>query len=167
MTRVLLKKISSFTRNDRGVQLAELAIALPAMILLFAAVAEFGVYFYEYTTLAKGSRVAVRYLATAGTGACDDTAAKNLVVFGNVAGTGSPIVNGLTTAYVEITRRNAAGGLVTGGIPSTVTIRVVNFRHTPLFDLGRLTNSSLSLAIDVKPSVTMHYMLTQPPTGGC
>lgn len=167
MWRVLLKKISSFARNDCGVQLAELAIALPALILLFAATAEFGRYFYEYTTLAKGSRVAVRYLATARTNGCDDAAAKNLVVYGNLAGTGSPIVTGLTPAYVVITRRNAAGDPVSGGIPATVTIRIENYTHSPLFDLGALTNSSLSLAIDVKPSVTMRYLLTQSPLGGC
>jgi len=164
MWRVLLKKISCFTRNDRGVQLVELAIALPVMILLFAAVAEFGRYFYEYTTLAKGSRVAVRYLATARTNGLDDSAAKNLVVYGNMAGTGSPIVNGLAPDNVEITRRNAAGVPVAGGIPNTVTIRITNFTHSPLFDLGALTNSSLSLAVEVKPSVTMRYLLTQTPS---
>ena len=164
MLRLLLKKISCFTRNDRGVQLVELAIALPVMILLFAAVAEFGRYFYEYTTLAKGSRVAVRYLATARTNGLDDSAAKNLVVYGNMAGTGSPIVNGLAPANVEITRRNAAGVQMAGGIPNTVTIRITNFTHAPLFNLGALTNSSISLAVEVKPSVTMRYLLTQTPS---
>ncbi len=163
MLRVLLKKTSSFTRNDRGIQLVELAIALPVMILLFAAVAEFGRYFYEYTTLAKGSRVAVRYLATARTNGDDDLAAKNLVVYGNLAGTGSPIVNGLAPDNVEITRRNSAGVPLAGGIPNTVTVRIINYTHSPLFDLGKLTNSSLSLAVDVKPSVTMRYLLTQVP----
>lgn len=167
MWPVLLRKITSFRRDDRGLQLVELAIVLPVFILLFAAVAEFGRYFYEYTTLAKGSRGAVRYLATARTNGCDDTAAKNLVVYGNLAGTGSPIVTGLAPGNVEITRRNAAGNPVSGGIPSTVTIRVANFKHSPLFDLSKLTKSSLSLAIDVKPSVTMRYLLTQTPVGGC
>ncbi|CAN5711679.1 hypothetical protein BH18ACI4_BH18ACI4_11550 [soil metagenome] len=163
MWPVLLRKIASFTRNDRGLQLVELAIALPVMVLMFAAVAEFGRYFYEYTTLAKGSRVAVRYLATAQTNGDDDPAAKNLVVYGNLAGTGTPIVNGLAPSNVEITRRNAAGVPVSGGIPNTVTIRIINYTHSPLFDLGKLTNSSLSLAVDVKPSVTMRYLLTQVP----
>lgn len=163
MYRKLLRKVTTFTRNERGLQLVELAIALPVMILLFAAVAEFGRYFQEYTTLAKGSRVAVRYLATARTNGLDDLAAQNLVVYGNMAGTGSPIVPGLDTSNVLITRRNAAGSPVSGGIPNTVTIEISNFKHSPLFDIGKLMSNRLSMNIDVKPSVTMRYLLTQTP----
>ncbi|MEP6921529.1 MAG: TadE/TadG family type IV pilus assembly protein [bacterium] len=162
MYRTLLRKITTFTRNERGVQLVELAIALPLMILLFAAVAEFGRYFQEYTTLAKGSRVAVRFLATARTNGLDDLQAKNLVVYGNLVGSGSPIVPGLATGNVSITRQNIAGNPVTGGLPNTVTVEIVNFKHSPLFDIGKLINNQLSLNIDVKPSVTMRYLLTQP-----
>lgn len=162
MWQTLLRKITCFRRDDRGLQLVELAIALPVLIVMFAGVAEFGRYFETYTTLAKGSRVAARYLATARTNGLDDPAAKNLVVYGNLAGTGSPIVNGLTVNNVSVTRRNAAGS-VTTGFPTTVTIQITNFKHTPVFDLGKLMNSSLSLNVDVKPSVTMRYLLTQSP----
>ena len=162
MRRILLDKIKSFKRDDRGLQLVELAITLPIMVLLFAAAAEFGRYFQEYTTLAKGSRVAARYLATACINGADDSAAKNLVVYGNVAGTGSPIVNGLATTNVTIVR--AVGGTATSGFPETVTVRIENFNHTPLFNLGQLMGNSLSMNIAVKPSVTMRYLLTQPPS---
>ena len=161
-----IRKISSFKRDERGLQLVELAIVLPVLVLLFAAAAEFGRYFYEYTTLAKGTRAAARYLVTAKTNGDDDTCAKNLVVYGNSAGSGSPIVNGLNISKVNITRRDILGGLMTGGVPNTVTIEIVNFQHSPLFDLGGLTRSSTTLNIDIKPSVTMHYLLTQPPIGG-
>ncbi len=157
---MLLRKITSFRRDDRGLQLVELAIALPVLILLFAAVAEFGRYFQSYTTLAKGSRVAVRYLATARANGLDDPDAKNLVVYGNVEGTGNPIVNGLTVDNVDITRHTEAGAL-TNGFPATVTVEIKDFKHTPFFDLGKLMKSSLSLNVDVKPSVTMRYLMTQ------
>ena len=160
MWLLLLRKITSFRRDDRGLQLVELAIALPVLILLFAAVAEFGRYYEAYTTLAKGTRVASRYLATARSGGCDDLNAKNLVVYGNIAGTGSPIVNGLTVANVDIVRRNAAGS-ITAGFPTTVTIQIKDFKHTPIFDLGKLMKTSLTMNIDIKPSVTMRYLLTQ------
>ena len=162
MLHNLIGKIKSFKRDDRGLQLVELAITLPIMVLLFAAAAEFGRYFQEYTTLAKGSRVAARYLATACINGADDSAAKNLVVYGNVAGTGSPIVNGLQTTNVTIER--AVGGVATGGFPETVTVKIENFNHTPLFNLGQLMGNSLSMNIAVKPSVTMRYLLTQPPS---
>jgi len=164
MWPVLKKKLSSFIRNERGVQLVELAIVLPVLMLLLAAVAEFGRYFYEYTTLAKGSRTAVRYLITARANGLDDLAAKNLVVYGNLAGTGSPILNGLAVTNVDISRRAVDGDLVTEGIPDTVTIKIKDFKHSSIFNLGKLTNTSTTLNVDIKPSVTMRYLLTQTPS---
>ena len=77
--RRIFKKLTSFRRDDRGLQLVELAIALPVMVLLFAAAAEFGRYFQEYTTLAKGTRMAARYMATACANGSDDLTAKILL----------------------------------------------------------------------------------------
>lgn len=167
MWQDLIKKISCFKRNDRGVQLVELAIVLPILVVLFAAVAEFGRYFYEYTTLAKSSRAAVRYLATETTSGCADLPARNLVVYGNLAGTGAPIISGLAPVNVQIIRQNAAGAAMAEGVPATVTIKIINFQHSSIFDLGKLTNSSAFLDIDVKPSVTMRYLLTVSPIGAC
>jgi Flp pilus assembly protein TadG len=137
----------------------ELAIVLPIFMLLFGATAEFGRYFYEYSTLAKASRVGARYLANACVKATEDTNAKNIVVFGNAAGTGTPILTGLSpTSNVTITR---SGGVPT--LPQTVTVQITGFKHQPILDLGKLTNNAtLSMNIDVKPSVTMRYLLTQP-----
>lgn len=148
----------SVLRDDRGVQLAELAIVLPIFLLLFGATAEFGRYFYEYSTLAKASRVGARYLSTASVTTADDTAAKNIVVYGNTAGTGTPILTGLTTANVQVVRQ---GGVP--AVPETVTIQITDFKHQPIVDLGGLAKiPSLSLNIDVKPSVTMRYLITNP-----
>jgi Flp pilus assembly protein TadG len=145
-------------RDERGIQLAELAIVLPIFMLLFAATAEFGRYFYEYTTLAKASRLGARYLASAAVNTTEDTTAKNMVVYGNATGTGSPILTGLTTGNVVITRNGYVPTL-----PQTVTVQISGFKHQPVLDLGKLTNnSSISMNIDVKPSVTMRYLLTQP-----
>jgi TadE-like protein len=152
--------LNRFRRDERGIQLVELAIAIPVMLLLFGAAAEFGRYFYEYTTLAKAARVGVRYLATAPVSSFEDTKAKNIVVYGNAAGTGSPIVTGLDVSHVVITRE---GGVPV--LPQTVKVQILGFKHQPLFDVGAMTKQpTLSLNIDVKPSVTMRYLLVQPPT---
>lgn len=152
-------KLSRLSKDERGIQLVELAIVIPIFVILFAATAEFGRYFYEYTTLAKASRAGARYLATAAVNSAEDTAAKNIVVYGNSAGSGSPILNGMTIANVVITRQ---GGVPV--LPQTVEVGITGLKHQPIFDLGALTNiQSLSLNIDVKPSVTMRYLLTQPP----
>jgi Flp pilus assembly protein TadG len=151
--------LQRFVRNERGIQLVEVTIVLPIFLILFAATAEFGRYFYEYTTLAKAARGGVRYLATNPVTAGDDTIARNIVVYGNPGGTGTPILTGLTTTQVAITRQGGSPVL-----PQTVTIQISGYQHQPIFDLGLLTNRvGLSTNVDVKPSVTMRYLLTQPP----
>lgn len=166
MWREFLRKIRCFRRNESGVQLVEVTIVLPIFLMLFAAVAEFGRYFYEYTTLAKSSRTAVRFLVTARTNGADDSTAANLVVYGNTTGSGDPLLTGLDPLNVKITRRDADGNeMEGGGVPATVTIEIINFKHTSLLKLGELTNSSATAEVDVRPSVTMRYLLTQPPVG--
>jgi len=164
----LLKRLQRRTRiarlagDERGIQLAELAIVIPILVLLFAATAEFGRFFYEYTTLAKATRNGARYLVTSKFD-IQDIQAKNLVVYGNTAGTGSPLLDGLDTSHVVITARNSAGTPVTAGVPATITVQIEGYEHSPLFNLGGLLkNNAFSLAIDVKPSVTMRYLLTTP-----
>ena len=152
--------LNRFRRDEQGVQLLEIAIVIPILLVLFAAVAEFGRYFYEYTTLAKGSRIGARYLASKSVMSSTDykALAKNLVVYGNTAGTGEPILDGLTADNVTVTY---AGGTV--GLPETVTVSITGYQHDPLFDLGGLLNNDdLSLAIEVKPSVTFRFLLTTP-----
>lgn len=154
-----LLDLQRFRRDESGVQLAEAAIVLPIFLCLFAATAEFGRYFYEYTTLAKATRVGARYLTTSPVGNEGDTTAKNIVVFGNASGTGSPLLPNLATTHVVITRE---GGVPL--LPQRVTVKIVGYEHQPIFDLGGLTGiEGLSTNVEVQPSVTMRYLLTQPP----
>ena len=166
MGREMLRRAKGFRLNESGVSLVEVTIVLPIFLMLFAAVAEFGRYFYEYTTLAKSSRTAARYLATACSNGFDDGTAANLVVFGNTTGSGSPLLTGLSVSNVKVTRHDLAGNLVTGGVPATVTVEIINYQHTSLLKLGQLTKSSATTEVDVKPSVTMRYLLTQVPFCG-
>lgn len=153
-----------FRRDEQGVQLVELAIVLPILLMLFAAVAEFGCYFYEYTTVAKAARVGARYMSTKSLKSANtdwQANAKKLVVYGNTDGTGSPVLSGLTLANVKLSY--AGGSYADGeGTPDTVTVSIIDYKYQPIFDLGKLTKSSLSLAVDVKPSVTMYFL----PTAG-
>ena len=158
-----LSQIRGLARDERGVQLAELAIVIPIMLIMFAATAEFGRYFYEYTTLSKAARVGTRYLVTAKIDDFERGRAKNLVVFGNVNGTGDPLIEDLEVDHVIITAKNALGEEQTEGVPQTITVEIVGFTHKPMFDLGGLMKKEgWSLAIDVKPSVTMRYLLNTP-----
>ena len=154
-----LLDLQRFRKDERGLQLVEAAIVVPIFLVLFAATAEFGRYFYEYTTLAKAAQAGTRYLSANPVDAVEDSKAKNLVVYGNTAGNGSPILPGLSPAQVVITRQGPIPV-----VPETVTIQIVGFQHQPIFNVGALLNNAgLSLNVDVKPSVTMRYLLTTPP----
>jgi Flp pilus assembly protein TadG len=151
-----------FRREEQGVQLVEVAIVVPILLMLFAAVGEFGRYFYEYTTLAKAARVGARYMCTK---SIDSTttnpvaATKSLVVYGNTSGSGKPVLPGLTRNNVDV---SFAGGTYKNGngVPTTVTISFNNYKHKSLFDLGKLTKvKNLSLNVDIKPKITMLYLL--------
>ena len=152
-----------FRRDERGVQLVEIAIVLPLLLMMFGALAEFGRYFHEYTSLAKAARVGGRFMAAKPLFSASTNwqlAAKKLVVYGNTAGTGSPVMPGLTVENVELVFQ---GGTYSSGagVPATVTVNIINYKHEPIFDLGKLTKiKTLSLNVDVKPSITMRYMLT-------
>lgn len=149
--------LSRFARCERGTQLVELAIVLPVLLALFGATAEFGRFFYTYTTLSKATRAGARYLTVAPPGATDEQA-QNLVVYGNTAGTGEPVVSGLTPDQIEITRGGGAASL-----PQLVTVRIEGYTYEPLFDIGLLIGrSSVSLNIDVSPSTTMRSFSTIP-----
>ncbi|HYY97597.1 MAG TPA: hypothetical protein VE642_03350, partial [Pyrinomonadaceae bacterium] len=111
-----------------------------------------------YQTLAKATRAGARYLTTESAAGSNDPQAENLVVYGDPAGDGSPVVEGLTTGQVRITR---TGG--TSAFPERVTVKIVGYTYEPIFDLGKLVgNPSLSLRIDVSPSTTMRYFSSIP-----
>lgn len=153
-----------FRSNEQGVQLVEVAIVVPILLMLFAAVGEFGRYFYEYTTLAKAARVGARYMCTKSIDSTQTNpvaATKSLVVYGNTSGSGKPVLPGLTTNNVDVTFAGGTYNKTTGaGVPTTVTISFNNYTHKPLFDLGKLTKvKNLSLNVAVKPSITMLYLL--------
>ena len=166
------RPVGRFWRSERGTQLVELALVLPILMGLFAATAEFGRYFYNYSTLAKATRAGARYLATApvkgvsagkGVNIIEDAKAKRLVVYGdaNASDSSKPVVPGLSLSNVEIERN---GPITT--VPDTVTVRIVNYNYTPLINLGSFADKLKWTAVPVKPATTMRYLLTQPSSAG-
>ena len=150
-TRALRRRLRAMRDSERGSQLVELAIIMPVILVLLGATAEFGRFFYTYSTLLKGTRAASRYLVSQPVGDAD-AAARNLVVYGNTAGTGTPVVSGLTTANIVITP-NKVGA-------KTQTVEIQNYTYVPIFDLGKLTKSStLSLSVNVGAKSTMRQLV--------
>lgn len=149
-------RVRQFTRNTRGAVLAEAAIALPVIILLLSATAEFGRYMYTYNTLAKATRVSARHISNKPLNSCNIAQTKNLAVYGNTAGTGSPILPGLTTSQITVTP--------TSGTPTTVTVSVTGYNYTTLFTMYPV-NSLNNIA--VSPSTQIRYLMTATVMGGC
>ncbi len=143
-------------RAESGAQLAELALVLPVFLVLLVAVAEFGLYFYTYTTLAKATRVGARYLSARVYTDGEKTKARNLVVCGSTSAcaTGSEVIKDLTTGNVTIT---STGGSTT--FPQTVTVRITGYNYQPIFDLSKFTGGASWQNVAVSPSTTMRYML--------
>jgi len=152
-------------RSERGVQMVEMAVCLPILLILFAVAGEVGRLYFMNITLAKATRLAARYLTTVPLNTNDNVMlhyvnAKNLAVYGKTAPTGSdkPVVPGLTINNVLIT---TTGG--TSILPQFVTVQVTGMTFTPLLNLGRLIkNPNFSLAVPLSPSTTMRYLITQP-----
>ena len=135
--------------------MVELAIVLPIFLLLLAAVAEFGNYFYTYVTLTRATRVAARHLSAHVFDTTEKTTAKNLAVCGSTAScsSGSAILSGLTTSNVQITNTGNST------LPTTVTVQIVNYTYTPVFDLSRFVGGATWANVAASPSTTMRYML--------
>lgn len=117
--------------KQHGVALVEFALILPLLLILTFVTTEYSRALFQYNILTKSVRDAARYLSVYNPG--DTTKfpiAKNLVVYGNPAGSGSPLVIGLTTSLVPNPVWKTAG---TAPVINTVTIRVTGYVFTPLF----------------------------------
>jgi Flp pilus assembly protein TadG len=158
-----LGRIRRFLKEDRGTQILELAIALPAMLIMLGAVAEFGRFFYTYTTLTNAVRGGARHACKWERGASWTVPeTQRMVVYGDFNDTSKgPILPGLTTANVAVD----ANGPSVNNIDS-VTVRITGYTYQPLFDIGALTGvSGLSLAVPMNASVTMHQLYNGPTAG--
>ena len=119
-------------RTQHGAALVELALITPLLLLLTFITTEFGRAMYEYNAVVKSTRDAVRYLSFQTPGTHIDEA-RNLMVFGNLAGTGTPLARGLSLANVPV--GSCCTWQTTGSNPvvTTITVRVSSYSFRPLF----------------------------------
>jgi hypothetical protein len=158
MSSMIFQKLHRFIRHDKGAALAELAIMLPFLLLLVAAISEFGRFFQTYTTLAKSTRAAARYLSNHPFDGAQGQA-RSLAVCGQLSCTGqNPLAPGLSDDNICIESTGTAPNYETvtvsiGGSCATA----YNFR--PVFDIGALLNTNFIFRPAIRPSTTMYYML--------
>jgi Flp pilus assembly protein TadG len=116
------------TSRQSGVALVEFALVLPLLLVLSLITAELGRGVYRYNCAAKAVRDAARYLSaqTPGTHVAE---ARNLIVYGNVAGTGPLLDNALTATNVPAPSWQTAG---TDPLINAVTIQVRDYQFRPM-----------------------------------
>jgi Flp pilus assembly protein TadG len=148
-----------FKRAQRGIAAIEMAITLPVLLLLLVGTAELGRAFYQYNTVTKSIRTAVRYLAdhaiddTSGVvqlSAEKQTAAKNLTIYATTSGGGEPIVAGLDAGDVTVTQIDSSHFEVT-----------VNFNYQPIFlriPTFGYSASDVDTGLALTASVTMRVL---------
>jgi Flp pilus assembly protein TadG len=114
--------------RQHGVALVEFAFVLPLLLVLSLVSAELGRAVYRYNTTAKAVRDAVRYLSvqTPGTHVAE---ARNLILYGNVAGTGTLLDPALAAANVPAPTWQTAGS---DPLINTVTVRVSGYQFRPM-----------------------------------
>jgi Flp pilus assembly protein TadG len=103
----------------------EAAIALPLLLFLMLAAVELSRAFVQYTVLADSARNAARHVAESAMRGTQRiaisstliTQARNLVVYGNEAGTGNAMLPGLTTTQITVSDAGNNNVLVTAVYP--------------------------------------------------
>jgi Flp pilus assembly protein TadG len=115
------KQTRTFGRDERGAALVEFAIAATVFLTAMFGVLELSRMLWVHNALTDATRRGARYAITQGRSTAVTTAVKNMTVYGNAAGTGSPLVDGLTPAQVFVDY----DGYELGG--GTVTVHVENY----------------------------------------
>jgi Flp pilus assembly protein TadG len=144
--------------RQRGLALVEAAITLPFLLFVMLAASEFTFAFVQHTTLTKAARDGARYAAEE---AIDGTLTMNLnaalrdetrrlTVYGNKAGTGTPVVNGLTVNDVTVSDVGGNNVEVSVTFPYTGILGTV----LPTFGYG----SNISLLFSLSATVTMRAL---------
>lgn len=138
-------------RSQRGTAMAEFVIGAPILLFLLYAVVELGRALVQFSLLADATRNADRYLAsnslqgTTGvvniSGAVSSNA-KNLVVYGNPAGTGPALLPGLSVTQVTVSSDSSNNVAISVAYPyqSLFGGTIPNF-----FNSGSVSTSSMTL----------------------
>ena len=116
-------RIRNFKRDEKGSTLVEYAISVSIFVMALFAVLEFGRALWAHNALTDAARQGARYAALHTSAGAEDTNIKNLVVYGSTAGGTTPIVPGLSTTNVQISRSSDFS--VNAG---TATVKITDYQ---------------------------------------
>jgi Flp pilus assembly protein TadG len=143
--------------NRAGNVMIEFAIGSGVLVATFTATFQYGYEFYQYNALYNNVRDAAllgaMYTYSSSTATPDNawlTAVKNMAVYGNPAGTGNPLLTGLTTNNIGYTVGYVGDPAANPNTfrPTAVTVYVHDYTINAVF--GSFTTAN-------KPQVTYPY----------
>lgn len=146
--------------HQRGLATVEFAIALPLLLLVLVGTAEIGRMLSQYDTLTKAVRDGARYLsANALVGSTStvqitsqvQTQTQNLVVTGNINGTGSAVLPSFVVGNVTVS--NPGNGYVSVSASYTYQPMVGSSLRT----FG-ITTNPISLSVPFTATVVMRAL---------
>lgn len=153
----------SLVKPIRGLAMVEFVISLPFLLLMFAAVSEFGIMFYTQTTLNTSVNDAARFIASDAIEGSSfvvitpqaRTRAENLAVYGNIWGNGQPLIVGFDTSMVTIECTYGSTPVSTGtqctnsvAVSSISSISVkAEIQYSPVF--GQMLENLSGTNIDI------------------
>ena len=113
-------RIKSKRDTQRGATLVEFAIGATVFVTALFAVLEFGRALWVHNALTDAARRGARYAVVNSN--ADSAAVKNVVVYGNPAGGGTPLINNLSTANVDVNYSTFGVG------EGTVSVSITNYQ---------------------------------------
>lgn len=142
--------LTTLRSRHRGTAMVEFAIALPVLLVLMLFTAELGRLISQYDTLTKAVRDGARYAASAAaTGSTGivsitpqiQTQVANLVATGNINGSGTALLPGLSASNVTVS--DAGNGFVS--VSAAYTYQPMLGPTPPTFGLGSVMSFNLTL----------------------
>ena len=92
-------------RNNQGQSLVEMALVCMIFFFLLFGILEFGRALYTYNTIVQNTRAAARWAVVNvldNSDVADIAKTKNVVLYGNPTGSGTPLLIGMTAAMVNV-----------------------------------------------------------------
>jgi hypothetical protein len=135
-------------RTQRGIAMTEFVIILPLALMLVMSVAEFGQAFMQYNTLTKAIRDGARHAAgnalqgSTGTIAIDEDLlreTRNLVVYGNRQGSGTPVLPNFDPEQVTVEE----AALLSVSVAASYAYAPI-FSRLPMFAFGTNVNPNFT-----------------------
>src|SRR5215210_4799577 len=115
------------SRGQRGATLVEFAIGALVFFTATFGVLEFSRMLWTHNALADAARRAARYAVTHAS--TEEPAVRNVAVYGNVEGTGQPLVSGLDPTMVKVDYKNSSIPGVGFGYPDgSVSVSIPDYQ---------------------------------------